>query len=186
LLLILFFIPSIAMADAIEYANNAYVTPTGWTQIASTPASGGLDHYAYYHWTLDDLGYTPSGANIVFHSIYNWASEINQLAVYIKDTSSSSSTGWDSHNTNSIGSGDLSARRTAEEPDAGKSTCPVPRGAGRREHPAYSTGVSKANPRLRSVGPFGASLKKRVSRQMLAWTDLRAARMPDPGRVRFP
>ena len=47
--------------------------------------------------------------------------------------------------TISIRSGDLSDRRTAEEPDAGKSTCPVPRGAGRqlslrrREHPAYST-----------------------------------------------
>ena len=53
------------------------------------------------------------------------------------------SPGWGGHRfascTISIRSGDLSARRTAEEPYAGKSTCTVPRGAGRREHPAYST-----------------------------------------------
>jgi hypothetical protein len=82
LLVLLFFIPTIAVA------NGTYITPPGWTQIAITGVTN-LDHYYYYEWTIGDIAYVPSAVNIVFHGIRNWAVEpnSNQLAVYLKDSS---------------------------------------------------------------------------------------------------
>lgn len=89
-LLLLMFIPAIVFADPIEYADGAYNTPPGWTEIGIQPVTS-LDHYQYYWWVLNDLAYVPTAVNIVFHQIRNWAVEQNQLAVYFADASGGAS-----------------------------------------------------------------------------------------------
>jgi len=91
LLILLFFIPTIAVADVYQYQDGAYSTPSGWTQIATRSVTN-LDHYQYYLWALNDINYVPSAVNIVLHSIRDWAVEINQFAVYLADASGAA--GW--------------------------------------------------------------------------------------------
>jgi len=97
LLVLLFSIPTIAVADVYQYADGAYSTPSGWTEIASNSVSS-LDHYYYYKWTIGDIAYVPSAVNIVFHHIRDWAVEPDQIAVYLKN--STGSPGWTSNSDN--------------------------------------------------------------------------------------
>lgn len=83
-LMLLFFAPTISMADVYEYSDGGYTTPAGWSEIASRSVTS-LDHYQYFYWVLNDIGYVPSTVNIIFHHIRDWTVETDQLAVYIMD-----------------------------------------------------------------------------------------------------
>jgi hypothetical protein len=98
LLMLLFFIPTIAVADVYQYSDGAYSTPSGWTEIALKNGTG-LDHGNYYRWTIGDIAYVPSAVNIVFHHIRDWAVERDQIAVYLKNRSIGP-TGWTSNSDN--------------------------------------------------------------------------------------
>jgi hypothetical protein len=103
LLILLFFIPIIAVADVYQYSDGAYSTPSGWTEIATKSVTT-LDHYQYYLWFLNDIAYVPSAVNIVFHHIRDWEVEVDQFAVYLADASGGA--GWygpyfDDQSTNS-------------------------------------------------------------------------------------
>jgi hypothetical protein len=100
LLILLFFIPTIALANVIQLSDGAYSTPSGWTQIATTGTSvTSLNHDDYYKWTIGDIAFVPDAVNIVFHHIRDWAVETDQLALYIKN-STAGPTGWTSYTDN--------------------------------------------------------------------------------------
>jgi hypothetical protein len=100
LLIALFFMPEITLATATQMADNSYSTQSGWTEIADTGTSvTELDHYSYYKWKIADIGYVPSAVNIIFHHIRDWTYETDQLAVYLKDSSTDPAS-WASYTDN--------------------------------------------------------------------------------------
>jgi len=91
----------IAGATLIVKANNAYLTPPGWVEIASG-SSGNIAHGGLYYVQPDDIdngspypGVDPSldmtGVSFIFHGIWNWSAQDpgNTLTVSLFDESNS-------------------------------------------------------------------------------------------------
>lgn len=98
LLILLFFAPTITVADVYQYSDGGYTTPGGWSEIASQSVTS-LDHVQYFYWVRNDIGYVPSAVNIIFHHIRDWTVETDQLAVYIKNATSATP-GWYTYTDN--------------------------------------------------------------------------------------
>jgi hypothetical protein len=108
LVMLSFIIATIALADVSQLSQGAYNTPLGWSEIASMTVTS-LDHYYYYKWAIGDIAYVPSAVNIVFHDIRDWAVESDQIAVYLRN-STTGPTGWTSgYDNQSLSSPDWSS-----------------------------------------------------------------------------
>jgi hypothetical protein len=85
-------LPAMVGATPAQYDGGTYVTPAGWTQVASYSgpyiSGSGLAHHHYYHWGISDLPAVPTAVNIIFHEVWDWTEEVDFLAVYLKDEAS--------------------------------------------------------------------------------------------------
>lgn len=71
-------------AQMIEYSQDTYSTPSGWSVIAEVPTIN-INHDCYYILGVNDVPSTAviTGLNIVFHDVYNSDTEPNWLSVYL-------------------------------------------------------------------------------------------------------
>jgi len=91
-LTLLFFIPTIAMANVTVYQHpsSSYTNPAGWTQLTSTGPEtlyrpGGGDYF--YYWAIRDNA-SIAAANIVFSNISNSEAGSSTVEVWLKDYAS--------------------------------------------------------------------------------------------------